>query len=240
MVAIPYDFVASYADFPVESGVDSEGFPWVMDMGHKLFGKKRMGKERFVTYYKELLSEQDVRSPHCYITNAQREPGDDDVIFDCGAAEGFFALRYIEKVSEVILFECDPEWIIPLKKSFSPWQDKVHIVEKFVSDTTNQTAISLDDYISSKNLKDRKIYIKADIEGAEVQLLNGLKDSHDSVQRILICAYHKRADEKNIRKTLKAYGFSTEVNEGWMLYPVSAHDFLRPYVRRGIVYGSRT
>jgi len=50
-----------------------------------------------------------------------------------------------------------------------PWKEKVVIVNKFISNTTEDNHITLDDFLAGNKID----FIKADIEGAERKLLKG-------------------------------------------------------------------
>ena len=71
-----------------------------------------------------------VRTCYVFLSYSSLE---DVTLLDVGAAEGFFALSVIEHVKEIILFECDVEWIKALEATFKPWKDKVFIINKYVS-----------------------------------------------------------------------------------------------------------
>lgn len=62
------------------------------------------------------------------VTQAIQASVANSIVADIGTAEGIFALNIIHSVKKVYLFECDPEWIIPLEKTFAPWINKIEIV----------------------------------------------------------------------------------------------------------------
>ena len=97
--------------------------------------------------------------------------------------------------------------------------------------------LTIDAYVSDKKIE--HAYIKADVEGAECALLVGAEKTAAKIDKILLCAYHRRNDERELRSRLESYGFSVTVNDHYMLFSESVHDFRRPYLRRGIIYGSR-
>lgn len=114
------------------------------------------------------MHEQDIKNSHHYLQE-NRIPENGDVIADIGAAEGIFALDVIDRCEKVYLFEMSESWITPLEKTFEAYKDKIEIVKKYVSNANDDICITMDDFF-----KDKKItYIKADIEGAEISMLEG-------------------------------------------------------------------
>lgn len=91
---------------------------------------------------------------------------------DCGVAEGNFGLSIVEKCKKFYLFEPEEQWMEPLKATFAPWKDKVVIVQKYLSDTTDEINTTLDDYFSDKEYPN---FLKLDGEGYEERLLLGTK-----------------------------------------------------------------
>lgn len=183
---------------------------------------------------KDILSEQQLTSPHLYIKESINiNLG--DVIADAGVMEGNFALRYIEKVSKAYLFECDSRWIKPLKKTFEKFNEKVVFCNEFLGQYNGNKCTNLDTVI-----KGQLNFLKMDIEGAEIEALLGAKNvlSRNDV-KCSICSYHKCGDEVAIRDLLNQYGYQTAVSDGYMLFYddsiFSTLDF-----RRGIVYAKKS
>jgi len=229
----PYPYTEAYLPERIKVQRDADGFSYVVHHGKRLYGKKCWSIERFQEYYNSLLLEQDAASPHRYL-KAGRYPIKGDIIADIGAAEGFFALDVIEQAGKVYLFECDKDWLEPLRRTFHPWLDKVVFVHKFVGDVTRRNTVTLDDYFRGKKLD----YLKADIEGAEAALLLGGGNTFSKLKQALLCAYHRQQDEEIILNYLCRYGFSAEVNPGYMLYFLDSA-FCAPYLRRGVIYAQK-
>ena len=229
----PYDFQNEYHAEDIEVFDDREkGMCYVLQDGKRLYFKKRWGKRKIRDLYNLLKKEQDIRSPHRYLTDEFRfEEG--EVLVDVGAAEGNLALSVVEKASKIILFEANKDWIAPLKATFEPWKDKVTIVQKFVSDVTNETNATLDESLS---LDGSSVFLKIDVEGAESRLLEGAKRilSTHSPLKVAICTYHKQNDEKEFTKLLSTYGFRTSHSDGYMLFYFDKK-LKAPYFRRGLI-----
>lgn len=180
--------------------------------------------------------EQDEQSPHRYLNSKDRYPDNEDIVADIGAAEGIFGFDIIENVKKLYLFEADDEWLIPLKKTFNKWQDKVEIIGKYVSNEDENKCISLNSFFKDKNLT----YFKADIEGAEEYMLMGGYDViRKKVKRALICTYHRPNDEVLIKTLMEKYGFQTEYNDGYVLYIWDMNTFKSPYLRRCLLYAHK-
>lgn len=209
-------------------------------LSYIIFEGKRMYMTRDFSGYtiedgKKIVSdiwyEQDNNSPHRY------EKGDvsvrnGDILVDCGVCEGNFSLYNIDKVSKVYLVECDPNWIEALHYTFAPYKDKVVFCESFLSNKDTDNTITLDSLI-----KEKVNFIKMDIEGEEVNALNGarrlLKESDDI--RCAICAYHRHDDEKEIKNIFNDYNMECSVSDGYMLFLCDESIWSNPELRRGIV-----
>ncbi len=233
----PYDFQDEYQAQDIEVFDDREkGMCYVLQDGKRLYFKKRWGKQKIRNLYNLLSKEQDIRSPHRYLTEQFRFE-DGEVLVDVGAAEGNFALSVVEKASKIVLFETDKAWIEPLQATFEPWKDKVTIVQKFVSDVTNATNTTLDDYLS---LDGSGVFLKIDVEGAESRLLEGAKRILGQQDRVkaAVCTYHKQNDEKEFTELLSNYSFQVSPSDGFMLFYFDKK-IKAPYFRRGLIRAVR-
>ena len=68
----------------------------------------------------------------------------------------------------VYLFECDEDWIEPLIATFKPWESKIEIVRKFVSNKNGDNITSLDTFLKNKSIN---LFLKMDIEGYLISLI---------------------------------------------------------------------
>lgn len=141
----PYEFTRQYSE-RVKVYADSQGYRYVIFNGKRLYGKEAWDDEQFITYYNMLLKEQDPLSPHCYFSTNKNRPKKSDIVADIGGAEGIFSLSVIDDVKKIYIFEGDPEWIQPLRRTFSPWSHKVEIVEKYIGKEVRDNIITLDDF----------------------------------------------------------------------------------------------
>jgi hypothetical protein len=168
----PYDFIFKYKQNDVKIYADNDsGMKYVIYENKKMFFKAEWDNLKIKKYYTSILAEQDIESPHRY-ESIDFRVNTGDVVVDAGAAEGNFALSVVERAKRLYLFEADKDWIKALEKTFEPWKEKVVIINKYVSNTSGENSIRLDDYFAG----DRIDFLKADVEGAELDLLAGMEN----------------------------------------------------------------
>jgi len=232
----PYDFSRKYQMTDIEVFYDnSSKTRYVLHNNKRLFFPEEWEDDTIHSYYNVLCIEQDKDSPHCYEADGfviQQN----DVIADIGSAEGIWALNYADIAEKIYLFESDRIWVKTLQKTFEPWKEKVVFVNKYVSNTNNANSITLDSFFKEKRID----YIKADIEGMEIQLLEGSKNllANSNNLKLLLCSYHSKDDAVKIKELLEKNGFRTEYSRGYML-PVFDKELEMPYIRRGVVRAAK-
>ncbi|MDP3002419.1 MAG: FkbM family methyltransferase [Bacteroidales bacterium] len=233
----PYPFYDNYSPEKTEVMFDPQtGMRYVLQEGKRLYFKKRWGEKRIKRAYSDLLREQDINSPHRYLTESFTV-GNDDVIADIGAAEGNFSLSVIEKIRKVYLFEYDNEWIEALKATFAPWAEKVEIINKYISDSDDGSHIRFDTFY--KNKKDIT-FLKIDVDGAEAIVLNSCSEVFKTPEpfKIALCTYHKNNDEKDFTLLLRNHGFSITPSKGYMIHYYDKK-MKAPWLRRGLIRAIR-
>lgn len=225
-----------YKNLEIESGYDEKNkLYYVIHCGKKMYMNSRFTTQKKAEdYYKGLLKEQYINSPHRYLTQ-NFNLNNSKCLVDCGGAEGIFTLENIDLVEKAYIFECDEEWIKALKLTFKDYENKVQIVEKFVSDENNECEMTLD---RLQEIIEEKIdFIKMDIEGAEIKALTGAKQllKNNKDLKLVLCCYHKQNDERDMRDILKDY--QVETTKGYMLfwYNEGLNSLKEPYFRRGIL-----
>ena len=229
----PYPFQENYKRNDIKVYKDEElKLKYVLLNGKRLYFKRTSSTRGVKRNYSNLLMEQDINSPHRYLTNSF-DLGGNDVFVDIGAGEGNLALSVIEKVKTVYLFETDENWIEALKATFSPWKDKVIIVNKNVSGKNDDRNTTLDQFFKDKEQFD---FLKIDAEGGEAEILIGCKALLSSNQqlKIALCCYHKPNDEFLFNELLEKKGFSVSFTKGYMIF-YEPETFSPPYLRRGIL-----
>ncbi len=238
LAVFPYTFTRKYKAAKVQIHFDiSRQLNYVVHEGKKMYFKKSWTKKDIRENYTNLLREQDVTSPHRYLSsdfNIKLK----DTVADIGAAEGIFSLPLIEEIGKLYLFENDLEWIEALEATFYPWKDKVVIVKKFVSNNDYGDSISLDKFASERNIKFD--FIKIDVDGAEERLLKGAKTilANKAALNIAICTYHKQGDENMVKSLLSPNGFHTETSNGFMIF-IYDKTLAEPFLRRGVVRATK-
>lgn len=233
----PYPFHDNYSADKIEVIYDPRNrMRYVLQEGKRLYFKRRWSEERIKRAYVDLWREQDINSPHRYLTDSFRVE-QDDVIADIGAAEGNFSLAVIEKVRKIYLFEYDREWIEALKVTFAPWAQKVEIINKYVSDIDDESHIKFDTFYKSK--KDIT-FLKIDVDGFESIVLNSCNEIFRSGNpfKVALCTYHKNNDEKDFTLLLKNHGFSVTPSKGYMIHYYDKK-MRAPYLRRGLIRAIR-
>lgn len=231
----PYNFPEKYKPSNIKIKKDeAKNLLFTHWEGKKLYYKNGHQIKKAQTYFNSLLLEQDSNSPHCYLTtDFAVKVG--DVIVDVGAAEGNFSLSVIEKASQVFLFEVEKEWIKALEATFEPWKEKVTIVQKYVSDVDNEHCIKLDTFFGEKQ---RVNFIKADVEGAEAQVIIGAKNLIEKQNdlRIAICTYHRQTDANTLDELLKTQGFKNHFSDKYMIFHYGSSNVVKsPYLRKAVL-----
>jgi len=228
----PYEFTRKYLQTDIDVFYDElNKNQYVMYGNKRLYFPDEWSIEQIQICFNGLRIEQDKDSPHRYETEDFMVK-EGDVIADIGAAEGIWALNNIEKASKVYLFECEPKWINALQKTFEPWKEKVVIVNKYVSDTSEGINVTLDDYFQNERIN----FIKADIEGYELKLLKGSSEIFQKNDRLklLLCTYHRENDATELKEILEQNRFVTEYSKGYMLF-IYDDNLKEPYIRRGLI-----
>jgi len=194
-----------------------------------LYGKQ-IDKD-FVMFEMSLAAcEMDLRSPHRYVTKENKlwgtleseeissesgfcvEKG--DIVADIGASHGNFSISVVDIAKHIYLFESDSAWNEPLLKTFEKYKDKVTIINKYASDVDNENSIKLDTFFKDKEVN----FIKADVEGHEMQMLNGAKELLKNRNNIKcsITTYHKPEDKFAIKKFFDYLGYSSYFTKGYL------------------------
>jgi FkbM family methyltransferase len=144
----------------------------------------------------------------------------EDVVLDCGAAEGLFSLRAVDRASRLVLFEPSPMFASSLSMTFAG-VSKVTIVPAALSDApgkafmnndsiasrivsyeqnTEGTAVemtTIDKWVTEKNVK--VDFIKGDLEGYEMDVLRGAAETIRKYKpKIALTTYHPGNDWKEM------------------------------------------
>jgi len=172
----------------------------------------------FWTVFKEICYKHDwhyYEKPHTKVRK-------DDVVLDCGAAEGLFSLTIENRCKKVYAIEPLPLFANALHKTFHNSKN-VEIIQCALSNQEGVSFITNED-VSSRIVEKSNIqvklstvdklffekdipvnYIKADLEGSEPEMMQGaVKTITKYKPRIAITTYHKKNDANDIYKIIKS------------------------------------
>ncbi len=228
----PYDFTENYRQETIQVYTDdTNGLKYVLQEGRRLYFKRRWSERRIRKAYNDLCMEQDLESPHRYLA-ADFQLSENDVLADCGAAEGNFSLAIIEKVKKIYLFEYDPEWVEALRYTFEPYKNKVEIIPRYLSDRNDEKNCTGDVFFENRELS----FLKIDVDGNERPLLNGFENklSNTDAMKIALCTYHQQNDEEEFTQLFRSWGYQVKPSKGYMIFHYDKK-MKAPYLRRAMV-----
>lgn len=211
-----YHFFDTYMENTVPIFWDEEA-----SMFYATYHSKRMYFARRIhtveaarNYYNSIILEQDLLSPHRYLTD-KFQIGEGEVGIDLGTAEGIFALDVVDNAEFLYLIEPDAEWVEALKWTFRDYEDKIKIIKAFVSeDDTKDGYISIDGLIGQKRIN----FIKMDIEGGELNALKGATGILTGQRvKLAVCSYHHTEDYDSICAYLGKFGYRTSHSKGYLI-----------------------
>jgi hypothetical protein len=240
---VPYGWCKPYLSMPVKVYRDrAKRMNYAVLDDQKVYFRRYTDKGIVRKAVRELSYEQDIRSPHRYVTDENTiigtfpgsgaehghcvRPG--DIVADVGAAEGIFSLSVAGTAAHIYIFECDRDWLPALEETFRDYNGKVTLVHKSVSDTEDEQSVTLDAYFKGKP---DISFLKADIEGMEPKMLRGayglLREGR--IKKASICVYHDVGHSDTFVQLMKAYGYHARLTDGFML------NRNKPYMVRGIL-----
>jgi hypothetical protein len=232
----PYNFERKYKDIEVDIQIDQVSMlKYILFDNKKLFFPKNFNDNEITFYFRGILAEHDEDSPHRYLSDIF-SVGQGDVIGDIGVAEGIFALSVIDKASKVYLFEKNELWIEALQATFSPWIDKVEIVNAYVSEVDDHHQISLDSFFLNRKID----FLKIDVDGGEKLLLKGADKllRRPNAPKVAICTYHNQSDATEFEHYFLQHGFEVSLTKGFMLF-IYDFNIAAPFFRKGVLRASK-
>ena len=164
-----------------------------------------------------------------------------DVVIDCGAHNGAFSMYSLIKGCEVHAFEPVPETYSRLQQNIALYHTKnIQMINKGVwshsgqqpfyisDDSATDSAIlykngnvqtleviSIDEYLQANNIN-RVDFVKADIEGAERLMLEGMRDSIRKYHpKLSICSYHNSNDIEVLENTIRSIDCNYTICHKW-------------------------
>lgn len=230
-----YEFTSKYKKEKYDIQFDKK-----VGLYYTFFENKRMYFAKFLdtadkveNYYRQIMMEQDINSPHRYLTDIFQVTKN-SVVIDAGVAEGNFALSIIDKVKKIYLFEPDLDWIEALNNTFYHYKDKVVIINKYLSNYTDENTVTLDDFIHEEKID----FIKLDIEGEEFYALEGAKNilNTSSKMKCVVCSYHQENDYIVLSQFFQNLGFTVNPSQGYMWFPYDKnYMYSLPTLRKGLI-----
>ncbi len=171
----------------------------------------------------QIASETFDRKDWHYYQKDHTEVSPNDIILDVGAAEGLFALSVIDRCKQIILIEPNDYFVKALKLTFQQYQDKVEIHSVAVGDRVGEIVFDQDSLSGKVDreslsgslkrittidhlLSDVRItYLKADLEGYELEMLKGATATiRRDRPKIAITCYHTENDAREIIDQIKS------------------------------------
>ena len=199
--------------------------------GKPIYFKKKWSKSRIQKALNQLYIEQDINSPHRYLTD-DFNVDNETIVADIGCAEANFSLDIVDKVKHIYLFETNNVWEEPLNATFRKYKDKITIVNKKFSNTDSKNSIN-----GSKFLKEKGVsFLKIDVDGHEDEVISNLEEliSESKKMKIALCTYHSNDDFNKYSKLLQKYNYSIAHSNGYMIFYWDKK-LDKPYLRRGVL-----
>ncbi len=152
-----------------------------------------------------------------------------DVVFDCGACEGFFSYKIKDKASVVYCFEPNQTMAKCLKMTFANYSN-IKIIEAALGERRQNIRFSgagyagfrqglvkddnafsqtvmcttIDDFVEENHLQ-KVDFIKVDVEGSESGLVRGAQNTIRRFRpKIAITTYHSASDASDLICQIKA------------------------------------
>ena len=153
-----------------------------------LFWPTRLGLFDLYKAATDCLHEEDWH--HYEVPETRVRPG--DVVLDCGAAEGIFALSVLERAGQVAIFEPSPDFAASLQRTFGNAPNAIVVPaalgsaegKAFLSGSSLYGFVRMDDGIPinittvdawAARTNTRVDFIKGDLESYEFEVLKGAR-----------------------------------------------------------------
>lgn len=213
---------------PELSIVEGRDFKLVGFRNDEIAYDKSWSNDLILENFNNILNEQTcvnkISSPHKYIEDIN----EDWVIYDIGAAEGLQSKFWTKYVKKIIIFEPDKAFFKTLQRTFEKEvkEGRIVLLNLGVSDGAKQLNFksgaaqfdTLDSIIKQYNIP-LPDYLKADIEGEELNLLNSLsKQVIENLKLIQITTYHRPDDFKVIPDFFKKLNGEGQFSEGYIFF----------------------
>jgi FkbM family methyltransferase len=215
--------VASIASKFIKNITHNEDFEITFtNLNKKLFWPSKFSISRLNQVVAESFDTEDWH----YYQKEHTEINPGEIILDIGTAEGLLPISVIDKCEHIYMIEPSKLFCNCLNKTFSEYKEKTTIFNVAVGNsdgTINFDENSLDGMISNVNSsttqeiaihkidtlfnKNQPItYLKADIEGFELEMLKGAEQIlKKNKPKIAITTYHTQNNPKEIIDLIKSF-----------------------------------
>jgi len=194
---------------------------WLRGLDCPLFWPKYMPQRRLYQVIAEIMYPENWHYYEAFGTFVQG----DDVVLDCGAAEGLLCLKVAPHSEHVYAVEPLPQFVEAMTKTFS---GKANVTVcpialsdeegwSYIKDADIASRITMDERNSASRVRVSTIdkeflnrdirisYIKADLEGHEIKMLMGAKKTIMAHRpKIAITTYHCKSHVKEIEAYLRS------------------------------------
>lgn len=176
---------------------------------------------------------------------------DSSVVFDIGSHIGYYALvaATANQSAEVYAFELLPSFALEIERhaAANGLSDRIHVVRQPIGRTGDtieyesfaeygaEVAISIDDFCLLRAVHPK--FIKMDIEGFELEALEGAVATFSDHRPRLLLSYHppmirsRGRDPQRVLKTILDYDYEVRTTEGKVIgTPAEAPDSLCSFV----------
>jgi len=199
---------------------------WLKIKFHEPIGSLYWPKEIGLKWLYQVIAENFYPDDWHYYEWHRTSIDKEDVVVDCGAAEGLFSLIVSSRCKKVYAIEPLPLFVSALKMTFSPKKNvKIlpvglsdlqgratlagnGIMAQIISSPSNDTGVPVTVNTIDKLFYKKDIpitYLKADLEGYELKMLEGAKNTIAAYSpKIAITTYHKSDHARLISEFLTA------------------------------------
>ena len=136
-----------------------------------------------------------------------------DYFFDIGASDGYYSLIYkkLNTPGKIFAFEVKEDLTLEMEKNFSinhfDFKD-VSLIKKFVSNFEDEKHTSIDTVFTSKG---KNLFFKIDVDGGEMEVLNGLKNTIANNNCFFIIETHTKKLEEDCLAFIQNCAYSTTI-----------------------------
>jgi precorrin-6B methylase 2 len=159
------------------------------------------------------LDEKEIQAP--FKTYSRQS----DYFFDIGSSDGYYSLIYkkLNPAGKIYAFEVKEDLTQEMQSNFSRNNfnyGDVTLIKKFVTDKNDEKHVTLDSVFEQKG---QTLFFKIDVDGGEMDVLNGLKTVLTNNICLFVIETHTPELEKDCIAFLQNAGYNTTIidNASW-------------------------